>query len=57
MEMKAIEIPASVPSIAARGVNRRIVGPMKAPIRTMTPMMNAQASPSRHASIASLVFK
>ena len=35
IEMNAIEMPASVPSIAARGVYRRIVGPMKAPIRTI----------------------
>ena len=45
IEMKAIEMPASVPSIAARGVNLRMVGPTKAPISTMTPMMKAQARP------------
>ena len=55
--MKAIEIPASVPSIAARGVNRRMVGPTKAPMSTITPMMNAQASPSCQARIASFVFR
>ena len=56
-EMKAIDIPASVPSIAARGVSRRIVGPIKAPISTMMPMMNAQASPACHASIALFVLR
>ena len=51
IEMNAIEMPASVPSIAARGVYLRIVGPTNAPIRTITPMMNAQASPACQASI------
>ena len=50
MEMNVIEIPASVPSIAARGVNFRTVGPMNAPSRTITPTMNAQASPAIQAS-------
>ena len=52
IEMNVIEIPASVPSIAARGVHLRIVGPMKAPIRTMMPMMNAHARPDSHARMA-----
>ena len=33
IEMNAIEMPASVPSIAARGVYRRMYGPTNAPIR------------------------
>ena len=51
-EMKAIDIPANVPSIAARGVSRRIVGPIKAPISTITPIMKAQARPACQARIA-----
>ena len=51
IEMKVSEMPASVPSIAAAGVYWRIVGPMKAPMSTMTPMMNAQASPACQAAI------
>jgi hypothetical protein len=35
IEIKAIEIPASAPSIAARGVYLRIVGPTNAPSRMM----------------------
>ena len=49
IEMNATEMPASVPSIAARGVIARIAGPTKAPIRTMTPMMKHHASPACHA--------
>ncbi len=45
IEMKVSEMPARVPSIAARGVNRRMYGPTKAPMMTITPMMNAQARP------------
>ena len=45
IEMNAIEIPASVPSIAARGVIARIVGPTNAPSSTMTPMMKHHARP------------
>ena len=46
IEMNASEMPASVPSIAARGVRWRIVGPTKAPIKMMQPMMKAQARPA-----------
>ena len=53
MEMNVIEIPARVPSIAARGVRRRMCGPTNAPIITITPIMNAQASPASQARIAS----
>jgi len=56
-EMNAIEMPASVPSIAARGVCARIHGPTKTPARMMTPMMKAQARPACQASIGSLVFR
>ena len=55
IEMNAIEMPASVPSIAARGVYLRMVGPTKAPSSTITPMMNAQARPACQARIGSLV--
>ena len=54
IEMKAMEIPASAPSIAARGVYLRRVGPTKAPIRMMMPMMKAQASPACQARIGSM---
>ena len=36
IEMNAIEMPASAPSIAARGVYLRMVGPTKAPSRMMS---------------------
>ena len=55
MAMNAIEMPASEPSIAARGVHRRIHGPTSAPHSTITPMMNAQASPACQAWIGSPV--
>ena len=54
MEMNVIEIPASVPSIAARGVNLRMYGPTKAPIITMMPIMKAHARPASHACIGIL---
>ena len=57
IEMNATEMPASVPSIAARGVIARIAGPTKAPIRTMTPMMKHHASPACHATTGSLVLR
>ena len=55
IEMNVIEIPASAPSRAARGVHLRSHGPKNAPMSTMQPMMNAQASPARHAVIVSPV--
>ena len=55
IEMNVIEMPASVPSSAARGVNLRIVGPTKAPIRMITPMMKAHARPASQALIGSFV--
>ncbi len=57
IEMNAIEMPASVPSIAARGVIARIAGPTNAPTSTMTPMMKHQARPACHAITGSLVFR
>ena len=55
--MNAIEIPASVPSIAARGVKRRIVGPTKAPKQHDEPDDQAHTSPDCHASTGFLVFR
>ena len=49
IEMKAIEMPASVPSSAARGVYRRMYGPTNAPIRTITPMMKPTRGPASQA--------
>ena len=54
-EMNAIEMPASVPSIAARGVWARIHGPTNAPRSTITPMMKHHARPACQASLASFV--
>src|SRR5271170_4768498 len=53
IEMNAIEIPANAPSIAARGVYLRTVGPTNAPSKIMQPMTNAQAQPASHASTGS----
>ena len=53
--MNVTEMPASVPSRAARGVYFRTIGPMNAPMRTMTPMMNAHARPAPHAAMGSFV--
>ncbi len=50
-------MPASVPSIAARGVSARSCGPMKAPSSTMTPMMKHHARPASQATRASLVSR
>ena len=55
MAMKVMATPARVPSMAARGVRRRIVGPMKAPMMAMMPWTKHQATPTPHASSASLV--
>ena len=57
IEMNASEMPASVPSIAARGVRCRIVGPTNAPIRMITPMMKAHARPAIHAATGSFVAR
>ncbi len=57
MEMKVSEMPASVPSSAARGVTLRMNGPTNAPINTITPMMNAQARPASQAWRGFPVFR
>ena len=57
IEMKAIEMPASVPSSAARGVYLRMNGPTNAPSSTITPMMNAHATPACHARTGSFVAR
>ena len=57
IEMNAIEMPASVPSIAACGVYLRMYGPTNAPIRTMMPMMNDHARPAAQAVSGSLVCR
>src|SRR5258708_39739430 len=46
--MKAIERPAKVPSIAARGGSLRIDGQAKAPASRRRPPMNAQTRPAAH---------
>ena len=51
IEMKVMEMPARVPSRAARGAYLRMYGPTNAPISTITPMMNAHAMPAVHAWI------
>ena len=57
MEMKVIEMPARVPSIAARGVIFRMNGPMNAPMSTITPITNAHARPASQARIGSPVAR
>jgi hypothetical protein len=52
-----MEMPASAPSMAARGVYLRTVGPTKAPMSTMMPMTKAQASPASQARIGSCVLR
>jgi hypothetical protein len=49
IEMNVIEIPARVPSSAARGVSLRMAGPTNAPMRMITPMMKAHARPASQA--------
>ncbi len=57
IEMKVSAMPASMPSIAARGVTLRTHGPKNAPARMISPMMKAQAMPADHALIGSFVVK
>ena len=57
IEMKAIEMPASVPSIAACGVYRRMYGPTNAPTSTISPMMKHHASPDAQATSGSFVAR
>ncbi len=56
IEMKVIEMPARVPSRAAPGVRRRMIGPTNAPARMIRPMMKAHARPASHAFTGSLVW-
>ena len=55
--MNVSEMPARVPSSAARGVYFATYGPTNAPIRMMIPMMNAHARPADHAAIGSFVAR
>ena len=55
MEMKVIEMPASEPSRAARGVIFRMYGPMKPPAIRTKLWMNTQVRPASQAWIGSLV--
>jgi hypothetical protein len=48
-EMKVIEMPASEPSSAARGVMRRTTGAMKPPAISTKLWTNTQVSPASHA--------
>ena len=49
MEMKVIDMPARVPSRAARGVRRRMVGAIKAHTNSMMPSTKTQIMPACHA--------
>ena len=55
IEMKVMEMPASDPSSAARGVILRITGPMKPPIISTKLCTNTQVSPASQAWMGSLV--
>ena len=57
IEMNAIEMPASVPSSAARGVYLRMYGPTNAPISTMQPMMKPRRGRPAQAVNGSLVAR
>ena len=57
IEMKVMEMPASEPSSAARGVIRRITGPMKPPIISTKLCTNTQVSPASQAWMGSLVVE
>ena len=56
IEMKVIEMPASEPSSAARGVMRRMIGAMKPPAISTKLWMNTQVKPASHACTGSLVL-
>jgi hypothetical protein len=56
IEMKVIEMPASEPSSAARGVILRTTGPMKQPIISTKLCTNTQVRPASHAWTGSLVM-
>jgi hypothetical protein len=53
--MKVIEMPASDPNRAARGVILRMYGPTKPPAISTKLWMNTQVSPASQAWIGSLV--
>ena len=55
MEMKVIEMPASEPSRAARGVMRRMYGPTKPPAISTKLCTNTQVRPASQACTGSLV--
>ena len=56
IEMKVTETPASVPSSAARGVIRRMIGPTKPPIISTKLWMNTQVRPASQPLIGSPVL-
>ena len=56
MEMKVMEMPASEPSSAARGVILRMTGAMKPPAIRTKLWTNTQVSPASQAWIGSLVL-
>src|SRR5271165_747307 len=56
IEMKVIEMPASEPSRAARGVMRRITGPTNPPAISTKLWTNTQVSPASQASTGLPVF-
>ena len=55
IEMKVMEMPASEPRSAARGVILRIAGPMKPPIIKTKLCTNTQVRPASQAWTGSLV--
>ncbi len=57
IEMKVIEMPASEPSRAARGVIRRMNGAMKPPAISTKLWMNTQVSPASQACTGSPVVR
>ncbi len=56
IEMNASETPARVPSSAARGVMRRMTGPMKPPAISTKLCTNTQVSPASQPLIGSPVL-
>ena len=55
MEMKVMEMPASEPNSAARGVILRITGAMKPPAISTKLCTNTQVRPASQACTGSLV--
>ena len=56
IEMKVMEMPASEPSSAARGVILRMTGAMKPPAIRTKLWTNTQVSPASHACTGSCVL-